>query len=147
MDAKPLTMGKLDSLWAVAERATPGDRRFCQVRDHCGEYNAFLMPLNLHIPDSISEGDCEFLKQIDPDIILRLIAAARASIPRPIAEAPRDGTRFDLFVPDLSWRIPNCSYDTDGSLRDGYGDLVALEHRAELIKKSTWLPIPKGGVS
>jgi len=77
---KPLTMEELASLRALCDKATTGERTFRQVRDHCDEYDAFLMPLDLHIPDSISEGDCEFLKQIDPDTVRRLIAAAERSI-------------------------------------------------------------------
>lgn len=96
---KPLTMEELASLRALCDNATQGDRRFRQVRDHCDEYDAFLMPLDLHIPDSIPEGDCEFLKQIDPDTVRRLIAAAERSIRRPIADAPMDGTAILAFCP------------------------------------------------
>ena len=55
-DDKPITWEELASLRALCDKASQGDRRFRQVRDHCDEYDAFLMPLDLHIPDSISEG-------------------------------------------------------------------------------------------
>lgn len=80
---------------------------------------------------------------ISEELLDRLIAAARASIQRPIADAPRDGTLIDVItidgdrVPDVGfwrdhWRIPGGD-EVDPLMTSGHG--------------IGWFPIPgEGGV-
>ena len=68
---------------------------------------------------------------ISEELLDRLIAAARASIPRPIAEAPMDGTVVE--------RCPLCGY-TEEEKR------FHMDHYL-CDAKSARGPIPKGGAS
>lgn len=68
---------------------------------------------------------------LDPTQVLRVIAAARASIPRPISEEPMDGTVVE--------RCPHCGY-TEEDKR------FHMDHYL-CDAKSARGPIPKGGVS
>jgi len=86
---------------------------------------------------------------ISRGMYLRLIAAARVSIPRPIAEAPKDGTVVDMFyadgerLPDVRWfndvEQSHWQYmdSVDGGWRKSYSH----------AKFVSFLPIPKGGAS
>ena len=68
---------------------------------------------------------------LPPNDVIRLIAAARSSLPRPISEAPRDGMEIE--------RCPHCGYTEDDKR-------FHLDHHLCDAKNARG-PIPKGGAS
>lgn len=70
-----------------------------------------------------------------------LIATARAAIPRPISEAPRDGTAIDLIT-NFGRRIANCAFYSCSAVEwvDENRDQDIRLHKGELVV--SWLPIP-----
>ena len=73
----------------------------------------------------------------------RMADAARASIPRPIAEAPMDGTLIDVWT-ESGKRYTDVKYD-EGEWWFETDDLhMQMAIREPLV---SFLPIPKGGAS
>lgn len=84
--------------------------------------------------DAIAKSKVGMFLEINDDDFERLIAAARTSIPRPISEAPRDGTWIvgrDLFG---CWHV--CSLGNLWADKKGYERILDI-----------FIPIPKGGAS
>ena len=88
-----------------------------------------LMTQEKVIEDAKRVGLISFVVKVD--FYAKLIAAARASIPRPISEEPMDGTVVE--------RCPHCGY-TEEDKR------FHMDHYL-CDAKSARGPIPKGGVS
>jgi hypothetical protein len=87
-------------------------------------------------------------RTIEKKALDKLIAAARASIPRPIADAPRDGTEIDVFdstgkrYAKVKWsKVFNKWAQFAGYIGEdsAWGELQ--------IEPVSFLPIPKGGAS
>lgn len=87
-----------------------------------------------------SETNCNDFPIVNAGLLYRLIAAARASIPRPIADAPRDGTYVDVWD-EKGNRYPDSSF-INGEWCDCEGYVFSVSQQPV-----SFLPILKGGVS
>ena len=100
-----------------------------------------LMTQEKVIEDAKRVGLISFVVKVD--FYAKLIAAARASIPRPIAEAPRDGTLIDVWT-ESGKRYTDVKYD-EGEWWFETDDLhMQMAIREPIV---SFLPIPKGGAS
>lgn len=89
--------------------------------------------------------DKEIAIMVIPSRVMQLIAAARRAIPRPISEAPRDGTEIDVFWKDGS-RSTNCRF-LGGELVDNENDPLIFylgigAASRDWADGATWLPTP-----
>ncbi len=93
---------------------------------------------------AVSRANARFIATFDPPTVLRLLAdleAAEARGWQPIETAPKDGTKFDAWVPDAfgGYRMAGLSFNTRGKLRQ-HGLLT----EADLPRwPSHWRPLPE----
>lgn len=63
----------IDELRRLAEAATPGPWKWESHRNYCDEYDSFLMPMNVFIPDELSDEDADYIVSVSPDVVIGLL--------------------------------------------------------------------------